>query len=279
MPEEVSTDPSRPRVGFVGVGSQGGPMARRIAEAGFATTLWARRPESLEPFATLAATAGSLVELGRVSDLVAVCVVNDDDVRSVLLGPDGILAGMEVGGLVVIHSTVHPETCRQVAEEARPRGVSVIDAPVSGGGRAVEAGNLLVLVGGDSDGLERARPVLSTYGNPVVHLGPLGSGQVAKLINNALMTAQLGLADDALRIGAALQLDAGALVDALGHGSGASYSLGVRAHMPLSQFPAGDLLRKDVDILASVAESGGTDLGALRAAAEATLGRVLPRGG
>ncbi|MGA7420318.1 MAG: NAD(P)-dependent oxidoreductase [Acidimicrobiales bacterium] len=279
MPDKVSTDPSRPRVGFVGLGSQGGPMARRIVEAGFATTLWARRPESLEPLATQTATAGSLVELGRVSDLVAVCVVNDDDVRSVLLGPDGILAGMGEGGLVAIHSTVHPETCRQVADSARPLGISVIDAPVSGGGRAAAAGNLLVLVGGDVADLQRARPVLSTYGNPVVHLGPLGSGQVAKLINNALMTAQLGLADDALRVGAALELDAGALAEALAHGSGASFSLGVRSQMPLSQFPAGDLLRKDVDILASVAGSGGTDLGALRAAAEAALGRVLPRGG
>jgi 3-hydroxyisobutyrate dehydrogenase-like beta-hydroxyacid dehydrogenase len=251
-------------------------MARRIIDGGFATTLWARRPASLEPFAsTPVATASSLVELGQASDLVGVCVVNDDDVRSVLLGADGILAGMNEGGLIAIHSTVHPNTCHEMAEAARSRGVSVIDAPVSGGGMAAAAGNLLVLVGGDDGDVKRAEPVLSTYGDPVVHLGPLGSGQLAKVINNALMTAHLGLADDALRVGASLQLDVAALAKALTHGSGASYSLGVRARIAgeLSQFSAGALLRKDLDILDKVA--GRDQLGALGAAAEATLARIL----
>jgi 3-hydroxyisobutyrate dehydrogenase len=266
--------PSRLRVGFVGLGDQGGPMARRIVDAGFATTVWARRPASLEPFAsTPATTAASLAELGQASDLVGVCVVNDEDVRAVLLGPEGVVAGMDQGGIVAIHSTVHPDTCLEVADAARGRGVAVIDAPVSGGGQAAAAGKVLVLVGGADADVERARPVLATYGDPVVHLGPLGSGQVAKLINNALMTAHLGLADDALRVGAALRLDAAALAEALSHGSGVSFSLGVRSRMAtgLTHFPAGGLLRKDIDILASVATNDGTDLGALGAAAEATL--------
>jgi 3-hydroxyisobutyrate dehydrogenase-like beta-hydroxyacid dehydrogenase len=153
--------------------------------------------------------------------------------------------------------------------------VSVIDAPVSGGGMAAAAGTLLVLAGGDNGDVERARPVLSTYGDPVLHLGPLGSGQLAKVINNALMTAHLGLADDALRVGASLQLDVAALAKALTYGSGASYSLGIRARIAgeLSQFSAGALLRKDLDILDSV--SGPDGLGALGAAAEATLARIL----
>jgi 3-hydroxyisobutyrate dehydrogenase-like beta-hydroxyacid dehydrogenase len=256
-------------------------MARRIVDGGFPTTLWARRPASLEPFAsTPATTAAGLVELGKASDLVGVCVINDDDVRAVLLGPDGILAGMDDGGLVAIHSTVHPDTCHEVADAARSRGVSVIDAPVSGGAMAAAAGTLLVLVGGDNGDVERAHPVLSTYGDPVVHLGPLGSGQLAKVINNALMTAHLGLADDALRLGASLQLDVVALAKALTHGSGASYSLGIRARIAgdLSQFSAGPLLRKDLDILNSVAGdsvAGADQLGALGPAAEAALARIL----
>jgi 3-hydroxyisobutyrate dehydrogenase-like beta-hydroxyacid dehydrogenase len=151
--------------------------------------------------------------------------------------------------------------------------VAVIDAPVSGGGQAAAAGKLLVLVGGADRDVERARPVLSTFGEPVVHLGRLGSGQLAKLINNALMTAQLGLADDALRLGASMQLDRTALAEALTHGSGASFSLGVRARMgdDISHFP-GDLLRKDMAILDSVA--GHEQLGALGAAADATLARL-----
>jgi 3-hydroxyisobutyrate dehydrogenase-like beta-hydroxyacid dehydrogenase len=249
-------------------------MARRIVDAGFSTTLWARRAASLEPFAaTPASSASTLVELGAASDFLGVCVVNDDDVRSVLLGDEGALAGMKDGGLIAIHSTVHPRTCQEVADAASSHGVSVIDAPVSGGGPAAAAGKLLVLVGGADGDVERARPVLSTYGEPVVHLGPFGSGQLAKLINNALMTAQLGLADDALRLGASMQLDQAALAEALTHGSGASFSLGVRARMgnDISHFP-GDLLRKDKAILDSVA--GRDQLGALGAAAEAALARL-----
>lgn len=137
------------RVGFIGLGSQGGPMARRIAEGGFETTLWARRQASLEPYAdTPAKSASTPAELGAASDLVCLCVVGDDDVREVLYGDSGVLAGLTEGGIIAIHSTVHPETCREIAEKAAAQGISVIDAPVSGGGPAVEQGTLLVMVGG-----------------------------------------------------------------------------------------------------------------------------------
>jgi 3-hydroxyisobutyrate dehydrogenase len=270
-------DQTAPKVGFVGLGSQGAPIARRIVDAGFPTTLWARRPATLEPFAsTPAATAPSLVELGAASDIVGICVVNDDDVQHVLLGPTGLLAGMQEGATVVIHSTVHPDTCRLVADEAQRRGVAVVDAPVSGGHPAAAAGTLLVLVGGSIDDVERVRPVLATFGDPIVHLGPLGSGQLAKLLNNALMAAHLGIADDALRVGATLQLDPTALAEAITHGSGASYSLGVLRHLPFEAFPATGLLRKDVDLLTSVAGRSGADLGELGNAATAMLRRLEP---
>src|SRR5947208_12130114 len=104
------------RVGFIGLGSQGGPMARRIAEEGHPLTLWARRPESLEGFAdTGVQTAATPAELGAVSDLVGICVVDDAGVEDVLLRPDGVFAGMAPGGAVLIHSTVHPDTCRRLA--------------------------------------------------------------------------------------------------------------------------------------------------------------------
>ena len=143
---------------------------------------------------------------------------------------------------------------------------------------AAAAGKLLVLVGGHEDVVEYVHPVLASFGDPVVHLGPLGAGLLAKLINNALMTAQLGLADDALRIGTTLGLDSEALGAALQHGSGGSFSLGIRARMPegLHQFGAGGLLRKDVDLLASVAVQRHADPGVLQLAAEALLGRLSP---
>ena len=100
------------KVGFIGLGSQGGPMARRIVESGFPLTMWARRPESLEPYAdTAASVASTPAEVGAASDVVGICVVGDADVEDVLLRPDGVLAGMPAGGVVAIHSTIHPDTC------------------------------------------------------------------------------------------------------------------------------------------------------------------------
>ncbi len=220
--------------------------------------------------------ADDLPGVGRASDLVGVCVVDDDGVRSVVLGDGGVLAGMAPGGIVAVHSTVHPRTCEELARAAAPLGVGVVDAPVSGGGQAAAARRLLVLVGGAERDAQRATPVFRTYGDPVLHVGPLGSGQLAKLINNALMTAQLGLADEGLRLGAALGLDPAPLAGALLQASGSSFSLGVRSRMPggIEGFVAHRLLRKDLDILESVAQSAGADLGALGAAAESALGRM-----
>jgi len=265
------------RVGFVGLGSQGGPMARRIVDAGYQTTLWARRSQTLDAFAdTPAQVASSLPEMGAASDLVGICVVNDSDVRTVLLGPDGILSGMAAGGIIVVHSTVSPATCREIADVARAQRVAIIDAPVSGGGRAASIGKLLVMVGGDVADVARATPVMATFGDPVLHIGPLGSGQLAKLINNALMTAHLGLADDAHRVAVSLNLDPVALGLALAQGSGASYSLNVRNQMSqgLNDFGYARLLRKDIDILAAVAVDAGADLGILGSTADQVLNQL-----
>jgi 3-hydroxyisobutyrate dehydrogenase len=215
------------RVGFIGLGSKGGPMARRIVEGGYETTLWARRAASLEPYADMAAkTAGSPAELAAASDLVCLCVVGDDDVREVLHGETGVLAGLASGGIVAIHSTVHPDTCREIAEKAAAQGVSVIDARVSGGAPAVEEGKLLVMVGGDEDVVERCRPVFATYADPIVHLGPLGSGQVTKILNNLLFSANLGSAISTLELGESLGIPRGQLCEVLNGGSAVSKALG-----------------------------------------------------
>src|SRR3984885_12917090 len=182
-------------VGFIGLGSQGGPMAGRIVEAGFPTTLWARRPASLEPYADTAAKgAGSPAGLAASSDLVCLCVVDDADVEEITGGANGVLAGLKPGGVIAIHSTVHPKTCHDLANKAAAQGVSVIDAPVSGGGPRGAEGRLLGVVGGDADVVERCRPVFESYADPIVHLGDLGSGQTTKLLNNLLFTANLGTA-------------------------------------------------------------------------------------
>ncbi|WP_327319493.1 NAD(P)-dependent oxidoreductase [Streptomyces sp. NBC_01235] len=242
-------------VGFIGLGGQGAPMARRIVEAGFETTLWARRPATLVPFAdTAARTAGSPAELAAASDLVCLCVVDDGDVRQV---GEEVLAGLRPGGIIAVHSTVHPDTCRRLAGRAGAQGVSVLDAPVSGGGRAAGEGTLLVMAGGDSEAFVSCRPVFATYGDPVVHLGPTGSGQIAKLLNNLLFTAQLGLAADALSLGGRLGLDPDGLGRILPRGSSASFALErlVDAGGTLDRIAghAGGLLAKDVRLFEEVA--------------------------
>jgi 3-hydroxyisobutyrate dehydrogenase len=264
------------RVGFIGLGSQGGPMARRIVEGGYETTLWARREASLDPYANTAAkTAGSPAELAAASDLVCVCVVGDDDVRQVLDGDTGVLAGLASGGIIAIHSTVHPDTCREVAGKAAAQGVSVIDAPVSGGGPAVEEGKLLVMVGGEEDVVERCRPVFATYADPIVHLGPLGGGQVAKILNNLLFTANLGSAMSTLELGESLGIPRDRLCEVVTRGSANSKALGsiavfggsLEGLAPI----AGGLLQKDVRHAANLAANASAPEGAVFTAADTAL--------
>jgi 3-hydroxyisobutyrate dehydrogenase len=264
------------RVGFIGLGSQGAPMARRIVDAGYPTTLWARRPASLEPFAdTAAKVAGSPAELASASDLVCLCVVGDADVEELAGGDNGLLAGLSSGGVIAVHSTVHPNTCRKLAAKASARGVSVIDAPVSGGAPAAQEGRLLVMVGGEPDVLERCRPVFETYANPVVHLGGLGSGQVTKLLNNLMFTANLGTAATALALGHALGVSPESLADVIGRGSGNSFALhnikGSGGTLDRLAGLAGSLLQKDVRLVADLAEKAGASPGAVLDAADAAL--------
>jgi 3-hydroxyisobutyrate dehydrogenase-like beta-hydroxyacid dehydrogenase len=213
------------RAGFIGLGSQGAGMAEGIISRGVPTTLWARRHQSLEPFAGRATVAPDPKELGQASDVVGICVTDGPAVFDVTLGPQGVLAGMAGGSVLAIHATIGPDECARVAEEAAARGVLVLDAPVSGGGAAAASGHLTVYVGGTEEALATARPVLETYGDPILHLGPLGSGLRTKLINNALNAAQFALAHDALALGAALGLDTATLGEALRNGSGRSFSL------------------------------------------------------
>ncbi|OMC56767.1 6-phosphogluconate dehydrogenase [Mycobacterium sp. IS-836] len=263
------------KVGFIGLGSQGGPMARRIVESGYETTLWARRPAALEPFAdTAAKVAESPAELASASDLVCLCVVGDSDIEELTTGQHGLLNAMKPGGVIAVHSTVHPDTCRKLAKDAAAQGVSIIDAPVSGGGGAAEQRRLLVMVGGDADIVERCRPVFETYADPVVHLGELGSGQTTKLLNNLLFTANLATAAATLSLGQALGISPDRLTEVVSRSSGNSFALntlggvgGLERLAPL----AGTLLQKDVRLVVDLADHAAADGGAVLDAADAAL--------
>jgi 3-hydroxyisobutyrate dehydrogenase-like beta-hydroxyacid dehydrogenase len=263
------------RVGFIGLGSQGGPMARRIVDAGYPTTLWARRRATLEPYAdTAAKTAGSPAELAADSDLVCLCVVGDTDIEQVTGGENGVLSTLKPGSVIAVHSTVHPDTVRAVAREAARHDVSVVDAPVSGGGPAAAEGRLLVMVGGDAAVVERCRPVFETYADPVVHLGELGSGQTAKLLNNLLFTANAGTAASALALGEALGVSPQRLTEVISRSSGGSFAwsvIGASGGIDGLAGHAGPLLQKDVRLVVDIVEGASAEGGAVLTAADAAL--------
>lgn len=240
------------KVGFIGLGSQGGPMAHRIIESGYPLILWARRTEALAAFAdTKVESAASVAELGARCEHVGVCVVDDAGVRQVC---DELIPAMHSGSCLAIHSTVHPDTVVALATQAAARGVSLLDAPVSGGGPAAAAGTLTVMIGGDPAAIEAARPIFATFGSLIVRVGDVGAGQMAKLVNNALMAAHVAMAHYGLEAASKLGLERKALSEIVKVSSGRSFGFEVYARLPdPSAFEHGaKLLAKDVRLLGEV---------------------------
>lgn len=254
--QSTAATPSRSevrQVGFIGLGDMGGAIATRIIGAGFPTRLWARRREALNAFTgAVVENASTPAALAADVDLVGICVWDDAAVREVLYGSDGVLAGCRPGTVIAIHSTVSPATVVESAEAAEQSGAMVIDAPVSGGRDVALSGGLVVAVGGDPEVVERSRPVLATFAALVIHVGPVGAGQYAKLINNALLSAHLAVGDDALSLAQALGLAPEALAEVVRHGSGRSFgldvALGARVSAEVRERTATSL-RKDVGCL------------------------------
>lgn len=271
---ELGSNTGVTRAGFIGLGSQGAGMAQRMIELRVPTTLWARRAESLKPFAGRAAVAADRVELGRLSDVLGVCVTDGAAVRDVVLGPNGALSGMTPGSVLVLHSTIGTDDCAEIVAAATAHGVEVIDAPVSGGGAMAAAGRLTVYVGGSDAAVACARPVLETYGDPVLHMGAFGSGLRTKLVNNALAAAHFALAHEAFALGNALGLDPDQLANALRSGSGRSFSLEIFAG--LRSFDAiaghvGPIMSKDIGLFAHETQGSATAPGVLLEAADRFL--------
>jgi 3-hydroxyisobutyrate dehydrogenase-like beta-hydroxyacid dehydrogenase len=241
------------RVGFVGLGNQGAPIAQRIIDAGYDTTLWARRAETLAPFAgPNVHVSATLAELGARCDVVGVCVYADGDVDEVASGPAGLIASMRPGSIILVHSTTHPDLCRRLATDAEKAGVILMDAPVSGGALRAAQGQMAVMLGGSKSAYEKVLPILRTYASAVEWLGPVGSGQTCKLINNALMLINLTMAFGYLESGDGLGLDRPGLIRMLSAGSAQSFALDrIRTGTVRLDF-AGARLAKDVALTLDV---------------------------
>ncbi|WP_193047031.1 NAD(P)-dependent oxidoreductase [Mycolicibacterium baixiangningiae] len=254
------------KVGFVGAGRMGAPMVRRLVDAGHTVTVLGRTQEKRTAATELGAGAVSEPsDVATAADVVIVCVFTDDQVRTLCLD-DGLLKAMSPRATLVIHTTGSPVTARDIAARAQEYGVEIVDAPVSGGPHDIAAGALTVFVGGADDAVTRVRPVLASYADPVLHAGPTGSGQVVKLVNNALFAAQIGLVAEGVRLGGRLGIEEGALLNALNHGSAQSRVLSMIASAGSAdrfKSAVGEFIGKDVAVVRqTVAELGG-DLGEL----------------
>ncbi|MEN8185272.1 MAG: NAD(P)-dependent oxidoreductase [Myxococcota bacterium] len=173
------------RVGFIGLGNIGAPMARNLCGGTFEVIVFDLQEEAMAPLLEAGAkAAASAREVGERSEMVGVCVVDDAATFAVVAGEDGILAGAAAGTIIALHGTIHPDTARRLGEQAAASGVAVVDAQMTGGPRGAEARQLRYMVGGDAQVLERCRPVLETSAAEITHCGALGMGAVAKLCNN-----------------------------------------------------------------------------------------------
>lgn len=253
-------------IGFVGLGVMGFPMAGHLQSAGHRVQVYNRTAEKshlwVEQFG--GKFADSPREAAAGTELVCLCVGNDDDVRSVVSGPQGVLAGLLSGSVIVDHTTASAELARELSEEAVDRGLGFLDAPVSGGQAGAENGALTIMVGGDSKTFARVEPVLQTYSKCVKLLGPVGSGQLAKMVNQICIAGVVQGLSEAMLFSQEAGLDTAAVVEVISQGAAQSWQMDNRHKTMLAQeYEHGfavNWMRKDLAMILAQAESMGLSL-------------------
>lgn len=250
------------KLGFIGLGVMGRPMAARLLRAGHEVAVWARRPEATHPLVELGAhSCAEPAEVGRRSEVIFTIVTYGRDVEAVVFGERGLAAGMGEGDILVDMSTIAPGLALDIADRLAARGMQMLDAPVSGGGIGAEAGTLAIMVGGTADTLARVRPLLDVLGRTIVHVGGNGAGQVAKMCNQMVMVAAIQASAEAFQLAAASGVDVGRVREALAGGSAGSRVLDIfGGRMVERDFVAGveaRLHHKDFGIVADEASRLG----------------------
>jgi 3-hydroxyisobutyrate dehydrogenase len=219
------------RIAFLGLGIMGSRMAANLARAGHELTVWNRTAERARDFAAehRAVAAETPAEAARAAELVFSMVVDGPQVQSVLVGPEGAVAGADAGAVCVDCSTIGPTWAQRIGAELAERGIGFLDAPVTGSAPKAQDGTLTIMVGGEREALARARAALEQMGALVVHCGELGQGQMVKLLNNAVAATNAATIAQALVLGAGAGVDLEAAVEVMGAGSGASAMLALKA--------------------------------------------------
>ena len=254
------------RTAFLGLGVMGAPMAGHLARVGHAVTVYNRTASKTEAWLAKNRGRGARTprDAAHLAEVVLLCLGNDDDVRAVALGPDGALAGMAPGTLLIDHTTASAEVAREVAAAAAALEVGFVDAPVSGGQAGAVNGALSVMCGGSDGDVARAREVFAAYAKTVAHQGPVGTGQLCKMVNQICIAGVLAGLSEALDFAVRAGLDPEKVVAAISKGAAQSWQMENRwKTMVAGQFEFGfavDLMRKDLAICTRTADSIGAEL-------------------
>jgi len=253
------------KVGFIGLGIMGKPMAKNLIKAGFTLVVHNRSRTAVDELVKLGATAaGSPREVASSVDTIITMLPNSPDVESVALGAKGIKEGAATGQLFLDMSTINPIVSQKIARELEPLGVAMVDAPVSGGEKGAIEGTLSIMVGGRSQDFERALPIFNVLGKTITHMGPLGAGGFTKLANQIIVAINLTAIGEALVFGAKAGVDPQKMIRALAGGLAGSKCLDQKSEKILTgDFAPGfkiDLHFKDLNLIHEAARSVGVPI-------------------
>ena len=253
-------------VAFLGLGVMGDPMAGHLAAAGHRVTVYNRTATKAAEWVSRhgGKSAPTPAEAARGAEIVFACVGNDDDLRSVTLGASGAFAGMKSGAIFVDHTTASAEVARELAAAAKGSGFAFVDAPVSGGNLGATSGALTVMCGGDTAAFDTARPVAMAFAKAMTLLGPSGSGQLAKMVNQIAIAGMVQGLSEAIAFGQKAGLDMKAVLEVIGKGAAQSWQMDNRGPtMIQGKFDFGfavDWMRKDLGIALEEARRNGARL-------------------
>lgn len=258
------------KVAFLGLGVMGWPMAGHLVLAGHTVTVFNRTAAKAQAWVQAFAATGRAHhastprEAAQGADIVLMCVGNDDDVRSVVLGPDGALAGMQSGSILIDHTTASAQLARELYASAQQQGVAFVDAPVSGGQAGAQNGQLTIMCGGDEAAFATAEPVMACFGRAVTLMGPSGSGQLTKMVNQICIAGLVQGLSEAVAFGQKAGLDMDKALQVIGKGAAQSWQLDNRGStMVRDEFNFGfavDWMRKDLGLVLQEAQRNGARL-------------------
>jgi len=253
------------RVGFIGLGIMGMPMARNLMEAGYELMVHNRSPEKAEELGKEGATvAATPREVAQKSDVVITMLPDSPQVREVVAGENGVLEGISEGALIIDMSTISPVVTEELAEAVKEKGASMLDAPVSGGDVGAVEGTLSIMVGGDEADFQRAKPLLESMGKTITHVGPTGAGQVTKAANQVVVALTIEAVSEALVLGSAGGVSPQKILEVLSGGLAANKVMEVKREKFLShKFEPGfrsELHHKDLGIALAAGREYGVVL-------------------